>query len=90
MASPLRVKRVGFVISAACPVYTQHQTFPDPGDFALCQERPYDTHTSRRPRWPAQALPSTKSGLFQPFEHLIPRLLRTELSGERPGVKEWP
>ena len=37
-----------------------------------------------------RSLPSTKSGFFQPFEHMIPRLFRAELIGERPGVKEWP
>ena len=38
----------------------------------------------------AKALPSTKSGLFQPFKHLIPRLLCAELSSERTGVEKWP
>jgi hypothetical protein len=27
---PLWVKRVGFVMSAVCPVYPKQQTFPDP------------------------------------------------------------
>src|SRR5215471_15848122 len=27
---PVRVIRVGLVIFAACPIYTQHQTFPEP------------------------------------------------------------
>ena len=31
-----------------------------------------------------------KSGLLQPFEHMVLRLLRAELIGERPGVEEWP
>jgi hypothetical protein len=31
---------------------------------------------------------SLKSGLLQPFESVIPRLLRAELSGKRPGVDE--
>ena len=48
------------------------------------------TRAGRLRRRSAYALPSTKSGLFQPLEHLIPRLLRAELSGKRPGVKEWP
>jgi len=34
------IKRVGFVMSVVCPVYPQHQTFPDPvGISHLCQER---------------------------------------------------
>jgi hypothetical protein len=32
------VKRVGFVMSAVCPVYPKQQTFPDPvGTSHLCQ-----------------------------------------------------
>jgi hypothetical protein len=38
----------------------------------------------------ARLPPSTKSGLFHPFEHMIPCLFRAELSGEHPGVKEGP
>jgi hypothetical protein len=37
---PVWVKRVGFVMSAVCPVYTQQRTFPDPvGTSHLCHER---------------------------------------------------
>jgi hypothetical protein len=37
--SPLRVKRVAFVMSAICPVYPKQQTFPDPlGTSHLCQD----------------------------------------------------
>ncbi len=35
---PIRVKRVGFVMSAVCPVYPQQQTSPDTvGTSHLCQ-----------------------------------------------------
>jgi hypothetical protein len=38
--SPVRVKRVGFVMSAVCPVYPKQQTFPDAvGTSHLCQNR---------------------------------------------------
>ena len=38
--SPVWVKRVGFVMSAVCPVYPQQQTSPDTvGTSHLCQER---------------------------------------------------
>jgi hypothetical protein len=37
-----------------------------------------------------RSLRSTKSRIFHSFKNMIPRLLRAELSGERPGVKEWP
>ena len=37
---PLRVKRVGFVMSPVCPVYPKQQTFPDPVDTShLCQNQ---------------------------------------------------
>ena len=73
-------------MSDVCPVYLHHPTCPDPvGTSHLGQNQTSDRHQSD-----AYALPSTKSGLFQPFEHMIPRLLRAELSGEGPGVKEWP
>jgi hypothetical protein len=43
---PLRVKRVGFVMSAVCPVYPKQQTFPDQvGTSHLCHNR-----TSKRLR----------------------------------------
>jgi hypothetical protein len=36
---PVRVKRVGFVMSAVCPVYPQQQTSPDTvGTSHLCHE----------------------------------------------------
>ena len=44
----------------------------------------------RCPHLCIQATASAKSGLLQPFEHMVPRLLRAELSGERPRLKEWP
>jgi len=53
-------------------------------------ERPSERHQPDARDRSAKALPSTKSGLLQPFEHRILRLLRAELSGERPGFKEWP
>jgi hypothetical protein len=35
---PAWVKRVGFVMSAICPIYPKQQTFPDPlGTSHLCQ-----------------------------------------------------
>ena len=38
---PLRVKRVGFVMSQVCPVYPKQQTFPDSvGTSHLGQKRP--------------------------------------------------
>jgi hypothetical protein len=33
---------------------------------------------------------SMKSGLLQSFKHMVSRLLRAELIGERPGIEEWP
>jgi hypothetical protein len=43
LESPLRVKRVGFVMSAVCPVYPQQQTSPDTvGTSHLCQGRTFD------------------------------------------------
>ena len=33
---------------------------------------------------------STKSGLLQPIEHMVARLVRAELIGERPGIEKWP
>jgi hypothetical protein len=47
---PLRVKRVGFVMSAICPVYPKQQTFPEPvGTSHLCEmEASVHGHRSRR------------------------------------------
>ena len=77
-------------MSAVCPVYPQQQTFPAPVGTSHLGQSGHPRHQPARRGRSAQALPSTKSSLFQPFEHMIPRLLRAELSGERPGVKEWP
>ena len=42
-ACPIWVRRVGFVMSAICPVYPKQQTFPDPvGTSHLCQQRTGD------------------------------------------------
>ena len=89
---PFRVIRVGFVVAVLYPINAQHRTFSGPAITSqLGQERPSDRHEPAAPAVrAAQALPSTKSGLFQPFEHKILRLLRAELSGEHPGVEEWP
>jgi hypothetical protein len=88
---PLWVRRVGFVTSAVCPVYPQHQTFPDPvGTSHLRQMQTFDRHQSDARGSSAQVLPSAKSSLLHSFENMIARFLRAELSGERPGVKEWP
>ena len=84
-------KRVAFVMSAVCPVYPQQQTSPDKvGTSNLCQMQTFDRHQSDARGSSAQALPSAKSSLFHSFENMIARFLRAELSGERPGVKEWP
>jgi len=43
--------RVGFVMSAACPVYTQQQTLPDPvGTSLLCQQQTW-AHSTRLVRF---------------------------------------
>ena len=43
--SPLRVKRVGFVMSAVCPVCPKQQTSPDPvGTSHLCQEQAFGSN----------------------------------------------
>ena len=52
---PLRVRRVDFVMSALCPVCTQHQTFSEPnGTSHLGQER-----TSENQRSTSACLPAT-------------------------------
>ena len=33
---------------------------------------------------------SMKSGLLQPFQHMVPRLVCAELTSERPGIEEGP
>ena len=40
---PLRVNRVGFVMSAVCPVNSQQQTFPDPAG---------TSHLGQKQTWP--------------------------------------
>ena len=77
--------------AAVCPVCPQQQTFPAPvGTSHLGHQRTFDRHQSDARGRSAQALPSAKSSLFHPFENMIAGFLRAELSGERPGVKEWP
>ena len=66
-------------------------TPPRPGDVGFGLGADIQQTPVGRPRGRStQELPSTKSGFFHPFEHKILRLLCAELSGERPGVKEWP
>ena len=49
------------------------------GDPLLITDRRPGVRNARSPR-------STKSGLLQPFEHMVSRLVRAELIGERPGI----
>jgi len=44
-ASLLWVKRVGFVMSAICPVHPEQQTFPDPVALRIC------ARSEHRERW---------------------------------------
>ena len=46
--------------------------------------------TPGRARRVAPLLASMKSRFLQPFEHMVLRVLCTELRGECPGVEEWP
>jgi len=71
-------------IPRRCPVRPALLRSARPGS----RGRGFERHQSDARDRSAKA--STKSGLFQPFEHKFLRLLRTELRGERPGVKEWP
>src|SRR6266850_8183432 len=47
LESPLRVRRVGFVMSAVCPVYPQQQTSPDPVGTSHLGQEPTSRRTSR-------------------------------------------
>jgi hypothetical protein len=47
-----------------------------------------DRWVTHKGGWHKNAL--VKSSLLQPFEHLVPRLLRAELIGKCLGIKEWP
>jgi hypothetical protein len=46
--SPVWVKRVGFAMSAICPVYPKHQTLPGPvGTSHLCQKQTCQPRVAR-------------------------------------------
>jgi hypothetical protein len=70
----LWVKRVGFVMSAVCPVYPKQQTFPDPvGTSHLCQNRKWRSNMLSfvEFRWPVLTLQrvhrAPTAPAFQPY-----------------------